>query len=454
MNILTLSRKNILAKPLNTLMSVILFALSVGLITLLTLFNHQFKQGLDNNLAGIDLVIGAKGSPLQLILNSMYHIDAPTGNISLEEAAPFLNPKHPLLSRSVPLSLGDSYGAYRIVGAPPSILELYGATRVEGDIYRQDFEVVVGSVVARKLHIHVGDRFYSTHGLEENEDLVHDHGAPFGVRGILQPTGTVLDQLILCTPQTVWKVHDHDVMAEEHDDHDHGDHDHGDHDHAGHDHGGGKHVHTTMPVVEIDTNEIRTLTDSIVAELRTTPDKEITSLLVSFKSRTNIQSLNMLRNINVNTGLMAASPALEINRLYSMMGSGTEALRYIAILIAIVAAVSIFISLYSSLKERRYEMALMRVSGAGPGTLFAMITAEGLWIAVMGLGLGLILGHTGMHLAGNILEKGYKYQFTGLTWLPQEIWIIIGALLVGLLAAVIPAIQGARTDIHNTLAEG
>jgi putative ABC transport system permease protein len=83
MNLLNLSWRNILAKPLNTMMSVLLFALSIGLITFLVLFNHQLKQGLDNNLAGIDLVIGAKGSPLQLILNSMYHIDAPTGNIPI-----------------------------------------------------------------------------------------------------------------------------------------------------------------------------------------------------------------------------------------------------------------------------------------------------------------------------------------------------------------------------------
>ena len=122
MTIFTLSRKNILSKPLHSLMSVLLFALSIGLVTFITLFNHQLKQGLDQNLAGIDLVIGAKGSPLQLILNSMYHIDAPTGNISLEEAAPFLHPAHPLISQAIPLSLGDSYGAYRIVGTPPSIL--------------------------------------------------------------------------------------------------------------------------------------------------------------------------------------------------------------------------------------------------------------------------------------------------------------------------------------------
>lgn len=422
-------------------MSILLFSLSVGLITFLSLFNHQLKQGLDNNLAGIDLVIGAKGSPLQLILNSMYHIDAPTGNIPVSEAAPFLNPKHPLLSASIPLSLGDSYGAYRIVGAPPSILNLYNAGRVEGEIYKADFEVVVGRTVAEKLHLHTGDHFYSTHGLEDNPDLMHDHGAPFEIVGILDRSGTVLDQLILTTPQTIWKVHEHDTASASHELHENHSHDEG-------------HHHNELPVKDIDSMEIKALTDTILNSLRANPEKEITSLLIRYRNRTNIQSLNLLRNINQNTGMMAASPAWEINRLYAMMGSGADAIQYIAILIAIVAAISIFISLYSSLKDRRYEMALMRVSGAGPGKIFQMIIGEGMWISILGLISGLILGHAGIHLAGRILERGYKYQFTGLTWVDEEIWIIAGSLIIGLLASLLPAIQGSRTDIHKTLAEG
>lgn len=448
MNIFTLSWKNITAKPLNTMMSVLLFALSIGLITFLTLLNDQLKKGLDNNLAGIDLVLGAKGSPLQLILNSMYHIDAPTGNIPIEEAKPFLNPQHPLLASAVPLSLGDSYGAYRIVGAPLSILSLYHATEVEGALYKEDFEVVVGASVAKKLHLHVEDTFFSTHGLDDNPDLAHDHGAPFRVVGILSVTGTVLDQLILCNPQTVWKVHEHVEDASSEEGH------HEEDNHEGHDHSTEQHVHTTAPIVPIDSIEVQMLSDSVLNALRVQPEKEITSILIRFRSRTNFQALTLLRNINQNTGLMAASPAIEINRLYAMMGSGTDALRYVAILIAIVAAISIFISLYTSLKERRYEMALMRVGGAGPGILFRMIIGEGFWITILGLLLGIFSGHVGMELAGSILERGYKYQFTGFTWVNEEWYIVLGAFAVGLCAAILPAIQGSRTDIHRTLAQG
>ena len=442
MTIFTLSRKNILAKPLHSLMSVLLFALSIGLVTFITLFNHQLKQGLDQNLAGIDLVIGAKGSPLQLILNSMYHIDAPTGHISLEEAAPFLHPAHPLISQAIPLSLGDSYGAYRIVGTPPSILSLYGAKTIQGNLYIQDFDVVAGSDVADRLDLHLGQAFYSTHGLEDNPDLAHDHGRPFIVKGILTPTGTVLDQILLCTPQTIWKVHEHDTIVASDA-------------HANTDH---QHVHDDTPsgadqITDIDLAQTQILSDSIMSVLRSHPEQDITSILVRFKNKTSIGSLNFLRNINTNTGLMAASPALEINRLYAMMGSGTDALGYLAILISVVAAVSVFISLYTSLRDRQYEIALLRVGGAGPGKIFLMIIFEGMWITLTGLALGMLAGHAGMSLAGSILEHGYKYRFTGAIWTMEEVWIIFVALVVGMLASFLPAIRGSRVNLHQTLAE-
>ena len=296
--------------------------------------------------------------------------------------------------------------------------------------------MIVGSGPTEKLKLEIGDEFFSTHGLEENPDLAHDHGSHFVVTGILHPTGTVLDQLILCTPMTIWKVHEHDTASDTH-----------------------THIEnetqssSAHPTTLIDTGQIQILSGRIIDTLRSNPDREITSVLIRYKNRTSIPSLNLLRNINQNTGLMAASPLYEINRLYSMMGSGAEAIRYLAILIAIVAAVSVFISLYTSLKDRRYEMALMRVSGAGPGKIWWMIIAEGLWIPALGVLIGLFLGHTGMILAGDRFEKNYHYSFSGTVWLLSETYIIIGALLIGFLASIIPAIQGSHTELHRTLAE-
>ena len=351
-----LAWKNIWFRPLGSFLSVLLLALGIGLISFLLIVNSQLKNKFDNNLAGIDLVIGAKGSPLQMILCNMYHIDAPTGNISLNNAKPFLNPRHPLIEKSIPLSLGDSYKGYRIVGTDTSFLGLYGGEIAEGQIWLKPMEVILGYAVAKNEALKIGDSFYSTHGLQDLEELRHNDGPKFVVKGILDQSFSVLDQLILTATPSVWAVHD---------DHSH-DHDH-DH-HNDHDH----HHHS-----EISTYEVGNLSKYFDT------DKEITALLVKFKGRS-YQSLNMARNINENTELMAAAPAIELNRLYSMMGIGMDALEFLAWIIAFVSALSIFISLYQSMLARKYEIAVMRVQGASRSQVFTELIIEGLILGLIG----------------------------------------------------------------------
>ena len=287
----------------------------------------------------------------------------------------------------------------------------------------------------------------------DDEDFAHDDAESFKVVGILQPTGSVVDQLILTTNQSFWLVHDHgsetaegaapnankeDEHDHEHDDHDHADHDHDEHDHADHDHAHHDHDHASdipKPLLEED------------------PEKEITSLLLKFKGH-NFQALNMQRNINENTDLQAATPAIEINRVYAMMDSGEKALRILAIVIIFVSALSIFISLFNSLKERKYELALMRVMGSTPSKIFSLISLEGLMLTIMGSVLGLLLSHGGMHLFAGNLKEAYRYDFTGWQFLWQEGYLVLGALVLGFLAALLPAIQASKTDISETLTQG
>jgi putative ABC transport system permease protein len=418
MNLLKLSWKNLTNKPLTMLLSIVLFALGVGLISMLFLLQNQLQKNFEKNLAGIDLVIGAKGSPLQMILSSMYHIDAPTGNVSIKEIRPFLNPKHPLIETAIPLSLGDSYKAHRIVGTEPKILELYDANLAEGQLWKQNFEVTIGAAVAKKLKLKIGDEFSSAHGFEDEEDFAHEN--TFKVVGILAPSGTVLDQLILCTTQSFWLVHGHEEE-----------------DHEGHDHAPGDHPANETPKPLIEEGD----------------EEEITSLLLQFKGR-NFQALNMQRSINENTDLQAATPAIEITRLFDLMSSGEQALRILAIVIIFVSGLSIFISLFSSLKDRKYELALMRVMGATPRTLFLLIVLEGLLLALLGYLVGILLSHGGMQVFASVMESSYRYDFSGFSFLSEELYLLIGAVLVGFIAAVIPAAQAAKTDISETMSQG
>lgn len=448
MSIIQIAWRNIIKNPLNLLMSIILFGLGVGLISFLLLFNSQLKDKFDKNLAEIDLVVGAKGSPLQMILCNMYHIDNPTGNIPIKNAAPLLKDLHPLIKKAIPLSLGDNYKSYRIVGTNHDLPEMYGGKIKEGSLWVKDFEVTIGRAVADDTGLKLGDKFVSSHGFNE-DDHAHDEHA-FVVKGIFEGTGTVLDQLILTNTASIWLVHDHgaeeseeegkdahDHAADGHDDHDHAAHDHGAHDndtHEGHDHA--DHAH-----------------DNSNADLLHHQDQEITSVLIQYKNRTNFQALNFGRNINENTEMQAASPAIEINRLYNMIGIGTDALRSLAILIAIVSALSIFISLFKSMRERKYELAIMRVLGAGRSKVFMLIILEGLILAVIGFVIGTILSHVGMEVIAKYLKADFRYSFTGWKFLTDE-WIVLGvSLVLGLFAALIPAIQAANTDINKTLSQ-
>ena len=451
MNLLQLSWKNISSKPLNTGLSLLLFALGTGLISLLLNLNHQIEENFNKNLAGIDLVIGAKGSPLQLILCSMYHVDNPTGNVSLEKSRAFLNPKHPLIRLAVPLSLGDSYRGYRIAGTTWDILRLYDARLAEGKLWEKPMEVTIGAAVAKKLHLHIGDTFKSSHGLVEG---LEEHEHDFRVVGILQPTSSVIDQLIMTPTESIWESHQHQESAAADVQADRSAAAHQDHSHDGHAHEEVSHEHVSVAPVSYDSLQLQQRAEADMLRLMEATDKEITAILVRFRSRTNIQALNLGRNINQNTELMAASPPNEIARLQTNVGVGTEALKAMAWVIILVSGLSIFISLFSSLKERKYELALLRVMGGSPGTLFRLILLEGLLLSALGYVAGMLMSHLSLSFLAGMLQESYRYSFSGWRLLPAEAGLLLGALVTGIAAALIPAWQARRTDISETLSKG
>lgn len=466
MNLSSLSWKYIRAKPLANLLNVILVALGVALTSVLLLINSQFEERLYRNIEPIHLVVGAKGSPLQMILSSVYHIDIPTGNIPLSES--YLITKNPYVEKAIPLALGDSYKTYRIVGTTTDYIDLYKAEMQEGQLFKADLEVVIGARVAKKLGMKLGDKFHGAHGLVA-DDKMHAHKEhSYTVVGILKPSGTILDALMLTNVSSVWLVHeDHDHDHEEGDDHNHDahnhddhaghdhdahdttahvhdencNHDHADHDHDGHDHAG----HDQEPTA-----------DSAAINLE---GKEVTAYLVVYKrdKTGNVSAMAdqmVPRIIGDNSEKMGvARPAWELQRLLDLTGMGSQFLKILAYVIIFISALSMFISLYNSLKERRYELAVMRVMGASRGRLFSLILLEGFWVAILGLLIGFAFSHLGMSILSIYLEKAYQYEFSGAVFLLSEVFLTLVILLVGFFSAFIPALQAYNTDISNTLAE-
>jgi putative ABC transport system permease protein len=398
----------------------------VGVISLLLLLNNQIEQQLQSNLRGIDMVVGAKGSPLQLILSSVYHIDNPTGNIPYKEANKL--DKNPLVDFTIPLSFGDSYNGYRIVGTTHQYTELYEVSLKEGRLWNRSLEVVLGSTVAEIHQLKIGDTFYGTHGLVEGGH-VHDDYA-YEVVGILKASYSTLDQLILTKSESVWKVHNHQTIEEEHDYHtcDHDDHDHHTCNHDNHDH---EH-------------------DEIVAETYSIPeDAMITALLVKFKSP--VGFIQLPRKVNETTSLQAAVPALEISRLTSLLGFGVQTINTIAFIIIIVSGLSIFISLYNSLKKRRYELALMRVHGATKWQLVKLVLQEGMILSVLGAIFGLLISRITLFSMSLFVEHKYAVNSFQFNLISEEIWLIPIALVIGFIASLIPTIQTYNINIPKTL---
>lgn len=418
MNLFILVWSYLKARPLNTILNIVLLSLGVCVITVLLLFGNQLEEKITTNARGIDLVVGAKGSPLQLILCNIFHIDFPTGNIKLREAERIS--KNRLVKKSIPLALGDSYNGYRIVGTTKSYAELYKAELSDGIWWNEPMEVAVGATVAESLRLKIDDKFMSTHGLTQDG---HSHDTQqFIVKGILKKSGSILDNLILANIESIWAVHE-----------EHGSEDHQEAEHANSHHEGQVQPSALVPSVAAG--------DSI---------KEITSLLIQYRSP--IGAIQIPRWVNSQSALQAASPAFETARLFTILGVGKDILKGFAYVLIFISALSIFIALYNSLRERKYDLAIMRSMGASRLKLFWSLLLEGTVLTLLGCLAGLALGHGVLTILNNFVVETQKAGISGFIFYDEEWIILVGSLLLGLICALIPAIQAYRTDISKVLA--
>jgi putative ABC transport system permease protein len=403
MNLFILSWNYLKNKPLNSVLSILLTVFGTGTITVLMLLSRQLDDKLRKDAQGIDLVVGAKGSPIQLILCNIFHVDNPTGNIKLKDAMFVM--RNRMVKKAIPLALGDNYEGYRIVGTTHEYAKHYNLELAEGNLWQAPMEVTIGAEIARRNNLKVGDSFAGSHGLTPSDDVHGDH--PYKVAGIFKPSHSVADRLILTNIESVWEVHDGG--------------------HSG-----------------IDTNKIDTVQKQNI-------DREITSLLIEFKSP--IAAVNLPRMINSQTNMQAASPAYETVRLLKNIGVGVDALQIFAYLVIFIAALSVFIALFNALKERRYDLAVMRMLGASQTRLFVLIILEGLLLVLIGTVAGMLLGHLALQIIQQAVEKSQQLQLGNIYFLKEELWILLFAPLAGIIAALIPALSAYRLDISKVLAK-
>lgn len=452
MTIFKIAWKNIIQNPATAILGVLLTAFGSAILCVLLLSSNQIENQLENNSRGIDLVVGAKGSPLQLILSSIYHMDNPTGNIPYADAKALA--ANPMVRLAVPLALGDNYKGHRIIGTDSTFLELYQLELAEGRLWREEFEAVIGAETARKQNLNIGDNIIGAHGLS-GDGHVHD-AHPYTITGILKPAGNVTDRLILSAIESVWSVHDIRHTEEDHEDHH-------DHDHN-HDHGKEHPEQDTTSVQEMfesahkhhhgeaeDQQPEQEEEVFVKSMMEGVKDKEleITSMLIQYRNPSAIAMFPRL--VNQSTSMQAASPAFESTRLFSLLGVGIDALQQLAYIIMFMAALSIFVSLYNAFKSRKYDLAIMRTLGASRVKLFGIVIAEGVLLTFIGALMGLIIGHVALSLISRSTENSSVLD--AVTIHPYEGWILLIGVAIGFIAAVIPAIKAYRTPLSKTLSE-
>ena len=374
------------------MMSILLMILGVTIITLSVLVNQITKNTFTKNNPNLDVVVGAKGSPLQLVLSSIHHIDIPTGNISYKNAKKIM--KHPAIKFGVPISLGDNFQNYRIVGTDKKFLKLYDAELEIGSIWEKPMQSVIGSNVANFTKLKIDKFFVGSHGLIDTGDIHSEQ--PYKVVGILKKTGTILDNLIITSLDSVWNLHS-------------------------------------------NQNDILKNTDSL----------EVTALLLKYKNKTSVFSFP--RVINKNTSMQAASPNLEISKLFKLTGEAHKIINYLSIIIVSLSFAGILFTLLNNINERKYDLAILRTLGFTRERIFSIILIEGMTISILGSFIGLILGGIVYKcieffslLGRNIVTGQLDFIYEILT-----IWFVI--LIISFLTCLIPGIKVYKQNIRNTL---
>ncbi len=456
MSLLQIAWRNFRYRSLSSILTTFSLALGVALVVLVLAVYGIITDAFRNNSAvSYNLVIGPKGDPLQLTLNSVYYLSQPIENLPFTQYMEFLTQEQraelvrryggsqalaetagkyaPYVAGGVviPLALGDYFGQYRAVGTTPDFFNLlqHGEDLDKPFEFREGrnfetyneehgyFEAVVGSRVASQLKLKVGDIFHPTHGDPEGEG----HADAFHIVGILAPTGTPNDRAAFVNLEGFYLMENHAKPVSEYP---------------------ADMVQGDAPAGrDPDGEEIRPLT---------IPQREVTALLVRSGGLWGAQLMNV---INEGIEAQAAAPVGEIHKLLEqLVGPLLKALVAITVITCVVAAMGILVGIYNSMNDRRRDIAVMRALGARRDAVTMIILLESLLIALIGSVAGWLLAHTAILLASPYIEE-YTGVWAGFfTVSAYEFFVLPLVLLLAILAGLLPAAVAYRTDVSRNLA--
>jgi len=397
-------------------LTVLTIALSIGLLVLVEQLRSEVREGFYRSVSGTDLIVGARTAPVQLLLYSVFGMGEPTNNVSWESFTALSD--LPEVAWSVPISLGDAYQGYRVVGTQAGFFEHYRyADRqpleiAQGKRFDDLFDVVLGHQVARKLGYGLGQELVLAHGTANVSLQSHDN-LPFTVSGILAPTGTPVDQ------QLYISLSAHEAL------------------HLGWQNG------VPRPGASPDGDQARAIAD------RLTPDS-VTAILLGLTSRSAVFGLQNRVNRYTEEALSAVLPGIALQQLWRITGLAEQILRVVAGLVVLAGLLGMLTVLLTTLNERRREMAILRANGARPLQIAGLLIFEAGLLAAAGILLGLALATLVQALAAPWLLSTVGVNIA-VAWPSALLWKILGMIwLAGLIVGAVPALLAYR----RTLADG
>ena len=416
MVLLSLAYQSLKNRKLTTGLTIFSIGLSVALLIGVEQVRLGARESFSNTISQTDLITGARGGALQLLLYSVFRIGSATNNISYDTYVHFQ--KHPAVAWTIPYSLGDSHRGFRVVGTTNDFYEHYRFRRdrriefAQGRLPNGIFDVVLGSDVAATLQYKPGDPVTVTHGISQGRGLLNHDDKPFRVVGVLARTATPVDRSLYVTLFGMEAIH------------------------ADWADGAPPMLGEETPAAEMTEQNLKV--------------KQITSFLLRAKSR--IDTLRLQREINTFTDepLMSIIPGVALAELWRTIGYAEDALAVVSVFVLIVGLLGMLVSLYTSLNERRREMAILRAIGAGPRKIVLLLVAETVLLSAAGaaLGVGMVYG---LSAAFQPLVERHFGLYLPIQPLSVGSFVYLAAVVVaGLLIGFVPAVKAYR----NALADG
>ncbi|MBT6298991.1 MAG: ABC transporter permease [Rhodobacteraceae bacterium] len=409
--ILRLALASLFARALTVGMTILAIALSVALFLGVEKIRISAKASFTNTISGTDLIVGARSGSVQLLLYSVFRIGNATNNLTWQSYQDIAARAD--VAWAVPISLGDSHRQFRVMGTTVAFFEHYKYRKrrplalTDGVIISDLFDTVVGSDVAKTLKYSVGDPIIIAHGLAS---FTEHKDQPFRVSGILEKTGTPVDRTVIVNMEAIEAIHV-DWKS------------------------GAKTPGQSTPV-------------DVVRRMDLTP-KAVTAALIGVKTPLKTFALQRAINQYPEEPLLAILPGVALQELWAIVGVAETALIAVSAMVVITALIGMMATIFSSLNERRREMAIFRAMGAGPATILGLLVLEAMLTAAFGAGLGLGMLYISLVIAQPVIDSTFGLWLTIDSPSIRELWVLFGVVLAGLIVSLIPALRAYRLSLAD-----